>query len=533
MNFFFPALLFLSFPLYGQFQVNGTASEYETACFSFELPNNFRSGSIMRFDSIDLREDFIVNARVFLGCGDDADDDGLVFIFQPLGTFVGSFQQRLGYKSISPSLAIEVDIHHNAEDGDPGFHHLALVANGQLNHLAPGTLAGPVPPTPAMGDLRDCQFHDLRIVWRAEGLSLAVYFDCELRLSYTGDIINNIFRGKPTVFWGFTSGSDTPGNEIRVCLDEYRLLGEMEDVTLCPGSEVRLEAPRAGRTYRWSPPEGLDDPERRNPLAQLEQTQTYRVTISDDCGRNLIDEVNIFITNANAIDLGPPDTLLCSGELLSLDASTIAGEYLWSTGARGPAITVSQPGSYSVTVTNPVCTSTDIIVVKAGTSPAQYLPADTFLCQGKTLTLAIDQPGSRIQWEDGSNQYQRTITEEGIYTVNLKNRCGVFTASTTVRALDCGKVYMPNAFSPNGDGINDHFTVLGGANRRFRAFRIFDRWGNLLFERTDALPGDDGLAWDGTFRGHPLPMGAYIYDLEMELPDGTRDRQSGMLYLLR
>jgi gliding motility-associated-like protein len=69
-------------------------------------------------------------------------------------------------------------------------------------------------------------------------------------------------------------------------------------------------------------------------------------------------------------------------------------------------------------------------------------------------------------------------------------------------------VYVPNAFSPNGDGVNDVLTVFTDPSvRKITYFRIFDRWGNLVYEGQDLAPGDTQQGWDGTFAGEKVPNG--------------------------
>ncbi|MDV7397408.1 gliding motility-associated C-terminal domain-containing protein, partial [Arthrospira platensis SPKY1] len=91
------------------------------------------------------------------------------------------------------------------------------------------------------------------------------------------------------------------------------------------------------------------------------------------------------------------------------------------------------------------------------------------------------------------------------------------------------------AFSPNGDGRNDAFGPLPASvtGMRVLSFRVFGRWGGLVHERA-ALPlGDPALYWDGTWRGSPAPAGVYVYTLEVEWPDGTREQAAGEVLLLR
>ncbi len=93
-------------------------------------------------------------------------------------------------------------------------------------------------------------------------------------------------------------------------------------------------------------------------------------------------------------------------------------------------------------------------------------------------------------------------------------------------------LFVPNTFSPNGDGINDELIPFGGNSvAQIKLFRVFDRWGNLLFERKDFLPGQAG--WNGRARGEEVPKGIYIYHLEVERIDGESEIITGDVVLLR
>ncbi|MBV6428267.1 MAG: hypothetical protein KIPDCIKN_02793 [Haliscomenobacter sp.] len=95
-------------------------------------------------------------------------------------------------------------------------------------------------------------------------------------------------------------------------------------------------------------------------------------------------------------------------------------------------------------------------------------------------------------------------------------------------------LFIPNSFSPNADGTNDFFTIYGGLSARsIRLLRIFDRWGELLFEGKDIPLGSEPLGWDGTFRGEPLPSGVYVYYAEVDFIDGEVLPVKGDVSLVR
>ncbi len=96
-----------------------------------------------------------------------------------------------------------------------------------------------------------------------------------------------------------------------------------------------------------------------------------------------------------------------------------------------------------------------------------------------------------------------------------------------------GKAYIPNAFSPNSDGINDVFYVLGKCVEEVRVLRIFDRWGEMVFEKSNTPPNDPLYGWDGKFRGKDMNSDVFVYYIIVALPDGTTVEMKGDLTLLR
>jgi gliding motility-associated-like protein len=93
---------------------------------------------------------------------------------------------------------------------------------------------------------------------------------------------------------------------------------------------------------------------------------------------------------------------------------------------------------------------------------------------------------------------------------------------------------IPNAFTPNGDGRNDIFYVLGGPDgSRISDFSIFNRWGQIVFQVHDAVPGDPAFGWNGYFHGTPAPVGTYVYLVNMGYSNGLKQSYKGTLVLLR
>ncbi len=102
----------------------------------------------------------------------------------------------------------------------------------------------------------------------------------------------------------------------------------------------------------------------------------------------------------------------------------------------------------------------------------------------------------------------------------------VFSISNEVEIVPSMSLYVPNTFTPNGDGLNDTFGVAGEAIKDFR-MQIFNRWGQLIFETSNA-----NERWDGTYGGQKVPMGTYVYKVQASSPNGQRQHKEGNLNVI-
>jgi len=125
--------------------------------------------------------------------------------------------------------------------------------------------------------------------------------------------------------------------------------------------------------------------------------------------------------NTPVVNLGP-NTTICSGEILTLDAENIGATYLWSTGATTQTINITATGTYSVTITDASgCSATDVINVTVNPAPNVNLGADIIACSGETVTLNAGNPGSSYLWNTGAVTQTINVTVTGNYSVVVTN----------------------------------------------------------------------------------------------------------------
>jgi gliding motility-associated-like protein len=153
------------------------------------------------------------------------------------------------------------------------------------------------------------------------------------------------------------------------------------------------------------------------------------------------------------------------------------------------------------------------------------------------LTLRVaDEPADSVRvkifegevFEIGRYRFDRVGTHRAI----LESSVGC--DSLVLVNLQFYNIFMPTAFSPNGDGSNDVFTIFGNADLvQIKNLQIFNRWGNQLFEKQDFAPNDITLGWNGQFRGKDAPNGVYVYMVRLQMNDGKERQFSGSFTLMR
>ncbi len=147
----------------------------------------------------------------------------------------------------------------------------------------------------------------------------------------------------------------------------------------------------------------------------------------------------------------------------------------------------------------------------------------------------ISPQGFNLMWQDESTDSDYVISQPGLYTLTAMDASGcTISKSVQVSYRDCGKcnVYLPNAFSPNGDDRNDIFRprLLCATVRNFR-MQIFNSWGQKVFSSSDFDSG-----WDGNFHGQPAPIGSYVYFVSYDLVSGNTlipESKKGSVLLMR
>jgi gliding motility-associated-like protein len=216
-----------------------------------------------------------------------------------------------------------------------------------------------------------------------------------------------------------------------------------------------------------------------------------------------------------------------------------------------PSIKIAQktyttPGNYTDTLkTKAGCDSILLIHIQDLSNLSVSLGEDKELLEGEKLLLtAQTTPPDVIKqytwFPSGTTTCDTCQSIEAVPTDNqwyaVLARQGECTASDTllVRLIKEKTAYLPNAFSPNGDQNNDLFRPFcADVISNINAFEVFDRWGNLLYRKTDFAPNSPDIGWDGTYRGQTSDQGVYTYRVEVQLRSGKVQHYAGDVLLLR
>jgi len=230
------------------------------------------------------------------------------------------------------------------------------------------------------------------------------------------------------------------------------------------------------------------------------------------------------------VDLGL-DRNVCTGDAVLLDASAVYSSYLWQDGSSGSTYTANASGKFYVEVKDMCGTvSSDTVLLNFNPRPAAFLPKDTTVCSAEPIVLIPLQPYNQYLWNTGAITPSLVVATPGLYWLEVKDANGC-PGRDTINVLpgNCRRgLFMPNAFTPNGDGKNDVFrpSVFGVAT--YYELRIFNRYGELVFQTRDPLKG-----WDGTYKGKKHNSGTLIWHCTYQVEQLMRSTETGTLLLIR
>lgn len=314
------------------------------------------------------------------------------------------------------------------------------------------------------------------VLCQGDPLTLAATSDENYAFTWYDDTRQVVAHGRVAGITGTRSGRYTVAAALGSCEAESDLFARVvpypevtaaPDTGICYGDQIRLRG-TGGAFYRWFPGNSLSDSTVADPLASPTDSTLYTLTVTDTLGCPKP------VSKSILVNVVPPvpafagnDTIITTGQTFQLHA-TGGNSYAWT-----PPMGLSDPD-----IANPVVT-----------------------------------------W-DRDIQYEVRVTQqpEGCFALD----------SIRVRYIVGPEIYVPTAFSPNGDGMNDRFRPIPVGVTRIDYFKVYNRWGQLMFYTNRYLNG-----WDGTFKGKQAPAGGYVWMVKGEDYNGKVIFQKGPVLLIR
>lgn len=301
--------------------------------------------------------------------------------------------------------------------------------------------------------------------------------------------------------------------------------------TLCAGQSATLTALNSnGTNFSWSTGDVTN-------TTIVNTSGVKTVTVSNACGASTA-SISIFTASLPVISVSSNTNIICPNETATLTVTGASAPYVWSNSSGTGSVVTTTGGTVSVSNTNICGTATQTINVNVVNLSAGLSANPTT----GTLPLEVDFTsnsvgGSSYAWTFGNGNTANTQTvstqtynDAGNYTVYLTVSDGIcFDMDSLVITVlnEEGTLYVPNAFTPNGDSINDVFRV-GATNIKEFDIIIFDRWGLELYASNDINEG-----WNGYVNGKVVSDGTYFFLLKAKDIDNKEIKKQGTVTLFK
>ncbi|MFM7710518.1 MAG: gliding motility-associated C-terminal domain-containing protein, partial [Ferruginibacter sp.] len=369
--------------------------------------------------------------------------------------------------------------------------------------------------------------------------------------SFTARNTSNVTELATIQVVGITAGQCSTAIRIfKIAVNPSPRVVADNDSRICRGTRVNLSASGAA-TYSWTPNRYLTCGDCSNPVSTPTQDVVYVVEGTSINGCKNSDTVRINVIQPFNMSVSPNDTL-CVGKSVQLNAQR-AVRYEWSPATGLNNTTIANPVATPLTSTRyrvigydaeHCFTDTGYVYLVVGQNPTVNAGPDIEASTGSTVNLnATAQNGPIVSWNwTPSNGLSCNNCQNPVLSVNnnttlyvtVENRFGCKAVDTVNVVTFCknSEVFIANAITPDGDGIND-ILIVRGRGITVKSFRIFNRWGNLVFEKVGFPPNDPKYGWDGKVKGVPANPDVYVYVAEVVCDNGTPYLYKGNVTILK
>lgn len=332
-----------------------------------------------------------------------------------------------------------------------------------------------------------------------------------------------------------------------VPLNNSVILNTGPDTVLCLGKSLLINATSNSTNIAWSPSTGLNNGTILRPLATPAVFTTYVATATTGiCTKK--DTINIDILPVPTANAGP-DTIICVGKTIQLHGSG-GITYRWTPttflndpNIANPIVRPTRSMTYSLQVTNTFgCASpiNDEVTIQLVPIVVPFAGNDTIVAIGQPLQLNAIQVGATTATEFiwspsfGLNDPAiknpiATLLSDQNYSVTMRTPQGCEgTDNIKIKVYRGPEIYVPSGFTPNGDGRNDILKATAVGIKDFKYFKIFNRWGQLVFTTTTSEKG-----WDGKVNGVLQDNQSFVWMAEGTAYNGTTIQRKGMITVIK
>jgi gliding motility-associated-like protein len=314
-------------------------------------------------------------------------------------------------------------------------------------------------------------------------------------------------------------------DSVRVRVVTFVTLNAINDTTICQGDAIQLNAFSNGLSFQWTPGAPLSDANIINPIAITNNTTQYRITARiGSC--IAVDDV-VVRTVAYPIANAGPDQEICHLTSTQLNGNMNGSSFNWSPGATLSSTSILNPIAFPKRTTSYILSAFDtlgcpkpgrdtvLITVLPKMNP--FAGRDTAVVVGEELQFNASG-GVSYLWTPPTGLSSATIANPiGSYTgefdsirykLYVRNEANCLDSATVLVKIfkTSAYVFVPSAFTPNGDGLNDILAPIAVGIRQIEYFRIFNRWGQLVFSTTV-----NGRGWDGKISGSPQGTNTFVW----------------------
>lgn len=342
---------------------------------------------------------------------------------------------------------------------------------------------------------------------------------------------------------GFTAAGCRGEDTVTVSVNPKPTVTITADTLICANSSIQLNA-GGGNTYTWAPDATLDNAAVPNPVASPVQRTVYRVLVTGANNCTSTDSVSVGIRPYPEFSVSK-DLSICRGSTAMLTARG-GDHYQWTTDStvHSPSAPVTGVSpvvttNYSVRINESTCHNDTLMNVRVEVNPTPVVTAlrlNDINCTVRTAQLEANgadhyswSPGIYLNDKNRANPVA-ALDSTTTFVVTGTNQYGCSaTDSVVVKVTTEGRglFLVPNAFTPNGDGLNDCFGISHWGNVQVNNFSIYNRWGECVFKAANA---DD--CWDGTYLGKSQLTGSFAYIIEVSTPCGEVSRR-GLVTIIR